>query len=42
MDTMKQLWLELVKASIAKESDMKIPVMMIQESRGVLTIEVSH
>lgn len=40
-DTLKQLWMEIAKVVIAKESDMAVPIALIQESGGILSIDVS-
>ena len=40
-ELLKQLWMEVAKAVIAKETDMSIPIALIKESQGVLSIDVS-
>lgn len=40
-ELLKQLWLEVAKAVIQKETDMSVPIALIKESQGVLSIDVS-
>lgn len=40
-DLLRQLWMEIAKVVIERESDMAVPIALIKESDGALTIDVS-
>jgi uncharacterized protein YlaN (UPF0358 family) len=40
-EQLRELWLDIGKVVISRESDMAVPIALIQESGGILTIDVS-
>jgi hypothetical protein len=39
--TLRALWMDIAKVVIAQEADMAVPIALIQESGGILSIDVS-
>jgi len=40
-DLLKQLWMEIAKVVIDREANMAVPIALIKESEGILSIDVS-